>query len=187
MKKIDYNAPVTLSFFIVSLCVLILGYVTSGWTTDMFFSIYRTSQVDLLILPRFFLHVIGHVDLNHFFNNMLLLLVLGPPLEEKYGSIVLLGGIAFTAFVSGVLHFLFFPGISLLGASGIVFMFILLASLSGMRDGKIPLTLILVALMYLGQEVYSILFLTDNVAHCMHIIGGICGTCFGFSVKNKNI
>ena len=180
MKKIQFNAPVTLTFFIVSLCALILGYITSGWTTDMFFSVYRTSHIDPMVLPRFFTHVIGHADLGHFFSNMLLLLVLGPPLEEKYGSMILLSGIAFTALVSGVLRFVFFPYTSLLGASGIVFMFIMLASLSGMQEGKIPLTLILVALMYLGQEIYSILFVIDNVAHFMHIVGGICGTIFGF-------
>lgn len=179
MKKLQFNAPVTLSFFLISLVSLILGYITSGWSTDALFSVYRTN-IDPLILPRFFTHVLGHADVSHFFSNMLLLLVLGPPLEEKYGSLVLLSGIAFTALVSGVLHFVFFPYTSLLGASGIVFMFIMLASLSGMQEGKIPLTLILVALMYLGQEVYSILFVIDNVAHFMHIVGGICGTIFGF-------
>ena len=66
-------------------------------------------------------------------------------------------------------------------------MFIMLASLSGLKDGKIPLTLVLVALLYLGQEVYSIIFVKDNVANLMHIIGGVCGTAFGFLVARKRL
>ena len=117
---------------------------------------------------------------------MLLLLVVGPPMEEKYGSPALLAGIALTALISGLLQFVCFPGSALLGASGIVFMLIMLASLSGMQDGKIPLTMVLAALLYLGQEVYAIVFVQDNVANFMHIVGGACGTSFGFlSAKRR--
>ena len=83
----------------------------------------------------------------------MLLLVVGPPLEEKYGSRRLLVCIAITALVSGLVQFLLFPGAALLGASGIVFMMIVLSSLAGMREGAIPLTLILVVILYLGGEV----------------------------------
>ena len=73
-------------------------------------------------------------------------------------------------------------GVVLLGASGCVFMLIMLSSLAGMQAGRIPLTLLLVAVLYLGQEVYSILFVQDNVANFMHLVGGACGTAFGFAV-----
>lgn len=113
---------------------------------------------------------------------MTLLLVLGPPLEEKYGSKTLLIGIALTAVTSGILQCILFPNAALLGASGIVFMLIMLSSLAGMKSGQIPLTLLLVAALYLGDQVYSILFVRDNVANFMHIVGGACGTAFGFAV-----
>ena len=109
-------------------------------------------------------------------------MVLGPPLEEKYGSKTLLVGIAFTAVTSGILQCILFPNAALLGASGIVFMLIMLSSLAGMKSGQIPLTLLLVAALYLGDQVYSILFVRDNVANFMHIVGGACGTAFGFAV-----
>ena len=67
----------------------------------------------------------------------------------------------------------------LLGASGIVFMLIMLASLSGFSGG-IPVTMLLVAALYLGQQVYDIIFAHDNVANFMHIVGGVCGTAFGY-------
>lgn len=183
MKKIHYNSPVILTYFLVSLLSLILGYITGGLLTETVFSVYRSSLANPFTYVRLFGHVLGHADLDHFMGNMLLLLVIGPPMEEKYGSSTLLVGIALTALVSGVLQCLFFPNNALLGASGIVFMLIMLASLSGMKEGYIPLTMIFVAALYLGQEVVSMIFIHDNVANFMHIVGGACGTVFGFLVS----
>lgn len=106
-------------------------------------------------------------------------------MEEKYGSRTLLCGILVTAGISGILQCLFFPGSALLGASGIVFMLIMLSSLAGMRSGAVPLTMILVAALYLGQQVYGMLFVQDHVANFMHIVGGVCGTAFGFAVRRR--
>lgn len=182
MKRLQYNSPVILSFFFVSMLALLLGWITGGWSTAAVFSVYRSSFAEPLTYARFFGHVLGHADLEHFLGNMLLLLVVGPPMEEKYGSRVLLLGIAFTAISSGLLQFVLFPNTALLGASGIVFTLIMLSSLSGMENGKIPITLLLVAVMYLGREVYSMLFVRDSVANLMHIVGGGCGTAFGFRI-----
>ena len=116
---------------------------------------------------------------------MLLLLVVGPPLEKLYGSKTIALGIMAAALITGILHFVFFPHTILLGASGIVFMLIMLSSFSGAKTGQIPVTLILVALMYLGQEVYSIFFIRDNVANLIHIVGGICGIGMGLQLRGK--
>ena len=182
MKKLQYNSPVILTFFLLSLGVLLLDWLTSGWTTLHAFCVYRSSLADPMFYVRLFGHVLGHSGIQHFLGNMTLLLVLGPPLEEKYGSKTLLVGIAFTAVTSGILQCILFPNAALLGASGIVFMLIMLSSLAGMKSGQIPLTLLLVAALYLGDQVYSILFVRDNVANFMHIVGGACGTAFGFAV-----
>lgn len=178
MKKLHYNSPVILTFFFLSLAALVLGEVSHGWTTRNLFSVYR-SPVAPLFFVRLFGHVLGHSGYAHFSGNMVLFLVLGPPMEEKYGSQSLLAGILLTALVSGLLQCLLFPGCALLGASGIVFMLILLSSLAGMKAGTIPLTLILVSAIYLGQEIFSAFFVEDNVAHFMHLIGGLCGAGFG--------
>ena len=180
VKKIHYNAPVILTLFLLSLAALVLGKLTGGWTTGALFSVYRTSPADPLGYVRLFGHILGHSGYEHFAGNMVLMLVVGPPMEEKYGSKTLLVGVLLTALISGLLQCLLFPGTALLGASGIVFMLIMLSSLSGMREGSIPLTLILVAVLYLGQEVCAALFVRDNVAHFMHLVGGVAGTAFGF-------
>ena len=185
MKKLQYNSPVILTFFLLSLGALVLDWITGGWTTLHAFCVYRSSLADPLFYVRLFGHVLGHADFDHFLGNMLLLLVIGPPLEEKYGSRTLLAGILLTAGVSGILQCLFFPGTALLGASGIVFMLIMLASLAGMKDGRIPLTLILAAVLYLGQEVYAMVALGDNVANFMHLVGGVTGTVFGVALAKR--
>lgn len=186
LKKIHYNSPVILTFFLASLAALLLNTLSQGWTNAALFSVYR-GPITPLFVVRLFGHVLGHSDYAHFAGNMVLLLVVGPPMEEKYGSKVLLAGILLTTLISGVLQCLFFPGSALLGASGIVFMLIMLSSLAGMKTGSIPLTLILVAALYLGQEVYAAFFLRDNVAHFMHLVGGASGTVFGFSVARKRL
>ena len=183
--QLQYNSPVILTFFLLSLGALFLGQWTGGWTTKHLFCVYRGSLKDPLFYIRLFGHVLGHASWDHFLNNMLLLLVIGPPMEEKYGSGPLLKGILLTALISGVLQCVLFPHTALLGASGIVFMLIMLSSLAGSKNGDIPITFILVGVLYLSQQVYSILFIQDNVANFMHIVGGICGTAFGFAVRKR--
>lgn len=179
MKKLEYNAPVTLTLFFLSLAALGLDRLTGGFTTGLLFSVYRSSPASLFFWVRLFCHVLGHANLSHFMGNMVLLLVVGPPMEEKYGSRTLLLAVVCTAGISGLLQCILFPGTALLGASGIVFMLIMLSSLAGMHTGRIPLTLVLVAAVYMGQEIYSALFVPSNVANFMHLVGGGCGTAFG--------
>ena len=84
--ELQYNSPVILTFFLLSLLVLFLDQWTDGWTTMHLFCVYRSSLKDPLFYIRLFGHVLGHASWDHFLNNMLLLLVVGPPMEEKYGS-----------------------------------------------------------------------------------------------------
>ena len=78
-----------------------------------------------------------------------------------------------------------FPHVRLLGASGIVFAFILLSSITVREQGTIPLTFLLVALMYIGQQVYEGIFLSDNVSQITHIAGGAVGSCLGFFMNRR--
>ena len=183
--RIQYNAPVVLTFALLSLGALVLDFFTGGMTTNQFFCVYRSSFSDPLTYVRMVGHVLGHADYAHYMGNMMLLLVIGPPLEEKYGSKKLLICILITALVSGLAQIFLFPHTALLGASGIVFMMILLSSLAGMRGGRIPLTLILVAVLYLGGEIMDALTLKDSVSQLTHIVGGLCGAVLGFKMRRR--
>ena len=183
--KISYNAPVALTFSLLALIALLLDPITNGWTTVHLFSVYRCSLSDPLAFFRFFGHVLGHSGFSHYIGNIVLILVLGPNLEERFGSWNVLWAILLTAFISGLVQFIFFPGTALLGASGIVFMMILLSSFGGVRNGVIPVTLILVAIFYLGGELWDAIAKQDNVSQLTHIIGGLCGTFLGFALSGR--
>ena len=88
------------------------------------------------------------------------------------------------AFVTGIVHILLFNTI-LLGASGVVFAFILLASITGDKEG-IPLTLIIVAIIYIGEQVFQGLTIQDNISQLTHIVGGTVGAFIGLTFRKNN-
>lgn len=177
--SVTFNSPVILWFAIISGIALIANYLTMGFSNSLFFATYSSSLLNPLTYLRMFTHVLGHADFNHYFNNMLLFILLGPMLEEKYGSLKILLVIAVTAVVTAVVNNTFFNS-GLLGASGVVFAFIILASMTSFKEREIPLTFILVLVLYLGKEVLNGLFFTDNISQMGHLIGGACGAVCGF-------
>ena len=184
--RISFNSPVVLTFSLICLASLILGFVTNDATTKALFSVYRSSLADPLTYFRFIGHIFGHAGWDHFIGNITMLLVVGPMLEEKYGSKNILFVILATAVITGLVNFIFFPHIMLLGASGVVFAFILLSSFTSISEGKIPLTFILVLVIYIGGQVFDGIFVRDNVSNLTHIIGGGVGSGLGYVMaKNK--
>jgi GlpG protein len=113
------------------------------------------------------------------------LLLLGPMLEEKYGSATMIKVIVLTAFVTGIIHFIFSGDTALCGASGVVFACIILASFTGFKEGEIPLSFILVAVLFIGQEIYKGIAIQDNISNITHIIGGIVGGISGYLLNKK--
>lgn len=182
--RITFNSPVILSFVGVCLLALILDKITGGISTLKLFSVYRSSLLNPLTYVRLIGHIFGHAGWSHFINNIMMILILGPMLEEKYGSKDILLVILITAVVTGAFHMIFSPFSRLLGASGVVFAFILLSSLTSFDDGGIPVTFILVAVIYIGEQIYQLIAITSNVSNITHIIGGAVGATFGF-VSNK--
>lgn len=186
-KKIQYNSPVILSFTLVSFFVLILNSITQGSSNYLLFTVYRGSFLDPLLYFRLFGHVLGHSNFDHFFNNFLSVLLVGPILEEKYGSKKILIMMLFTALITGAVHMIISSYSMLLGASGIVFMFILLSSFVSLQKGKIPLTLILCIMVYMGREIFDGLFVDNQVSNITHIFGGACGAFFGFWLNRDKL
>ncbi len=185
-KKIEYNAPVTLTFALICFIVLIFFNI---FGENFLYSVamtYRDSLLNPMMYIRLVTHIFGHWGWDHFIGNMSYILLLGPMVEEKYGSKKLLVKIFITALIAGILNNVLFPNVALCGASGIVFMLIVLSSITSVQSGKLPLTLVLVLIIYLGAEVYNAIFVVDNISQFTHIVGGICGSVFGLiSDKNK--
>lgn len=179
--RVYINAPITLMFVIICLMTIILDHITNGASTTLLFSTYGSSWLNPLTYIRLVGHVFGHDSLSHLISNSLYLLLLGPMLEEKYHDKIMLV-ILITALVTGVFHNIFEPDIQLLGSSGVVFAFILMASITGKEKG-IPITLILVAVLWLGQEIYTGIEQADNISQITHIIGGLSGALLGMRFK----
>ena len=177
---ITLNAPVTLTFAAACFIVTLLGIFSGGRITQAAFMTWRASFRHPMTWLRLFTHVLGHDGMAHFVGNASYILLLGPMLEEKYGSGKLAAVIALTAVVTALVNMLLFTHTALCGASGIVFAFILLTSFTGFKDGEIPLTFILVAVIFLGQQIVEGITLRDNVANFTHIVGGLVGAGCGF-------
>ncbi len=182
--RLSFNAPAVISFVGICVIVQIINVLTKGASNRTIFSVYGSSLLNPLTYLRCVCHVFGHADWDHLLGNMMYILILGPMIEEKYGTSNTIFVMAATAIVTGIINMIFFPGVRLLGASGIVFAFILIASITVKEDRTIPVTFILVALLYIGQQVYQGLFNHDNISQMAHIVGGVVGSVLGF-VMNK--
>ncbi len=183
--KISFNAPDILGFVGVCLIALVLNYITAGWSNSAIFVTYHSSLSSPMTYVRFFTHVFGHSGLEHFVGNMTYILVLGPMLEEKYTSKLLLWVIGITGLVTGLINYFLFPTVALCGASGVVFAFILLASFTSFKEGEIPLTFILIAIFFIGQQIIQGITVQDNISNMAHIVGGAVGGIIGYILNKK--
>lgn len=186
MICVKENAPVVLSLVMLSFIATLLDEFTDGKTTEMVFMTYHASLKNLMTYIRFFTHVLGHDGWSHFIGNATYLLLLGPMLEEKYGSRTMLEIVGITALITSIVNYIFFWNVGLCGASGIVFAFIILSSFTGFKEGEIPLSFILVTVIFVGQQVYEGIAFDDNISNITHIIGGLVGAVIGYVLNKKS-
>ena len=177
--ELDYNAPFILSFSLACALAYFAAVITRGWVLDAVFSIGPNfSFARPLTWPGLLLHPLGHESVQHLSINLAVILLIGPLIEEKYGTVPLLGMALVTALLTGLISGLFFAK-GLMGASGIAFMLIVLSSFTNVRAGTVPLTFVLVVLLYLGNE-FITAFRDDDISQFAHIMGGLCGGWFGY-------
>lgn len=180
--RISYNAPVVLTFALLAVGVHILGAaVSQRLVADWFVAkpaLHSAGDYAGLVT-----HILGHGSWSHLLGNFMLILLLGPLLEERFGSRTLLSMIVTTALVTGLVNLAFFDT-GLLGASGIVFMMIVLSSTANIRQGEIPLTFIAVVVIYLGGEIVRATR-ADGISQMAHLLGGVVGAVFGFITARR--
>ena len=184
--RITFNAPVVLSFAAICCLATLIIQLSGGRALEALFATYHSSLLNPLTYLRFLTHVFGHVGWEHLIGNMTYVLLLGPLLEEKYGSLTIMEVIGITAVITGLINYICFPHQALCGASGVCFAFILLSSLTSFREGEIPLTFILVAVLFLGQQAVQGAFAHDNISNLSHIVGGVIGAAVGFGLAGAS-
>jgi membrane associated rhomboid family serine protease len=181
--RLHYNAPVVLTFSLLALALLAVDHWLGGILTPRFFVTAPPFSIfDPLDYFRLVSHTLGHAGLGHLFSNLTMILLLGPILEERYGSANMLKMILLTGFFVGLLNTLVSSS-GLLGASSIVFMFVTLISIVDLRRGSIPISFVLVVVVFVGNEIIRA-FGPDDISQMGHIAGAALGALFGFALSD---
>lgn len=174
--KIKYNSPVILTYALISIAVLLFAprSLIYGW--------FSSPSAMLWTNPEFYIRLVtyiaGHGNWEHLTSNFMMILLVGPLLEEKYGSPGLFEVMLITAVSTAILNLLLFSS-GIIGSSGIAFMLILLGSFANIKAGEIPITFIIISALFLGNEVLSGLR-SDNISQFSHLAGGCIGGIYGF-------
>ena len=185
LPKVTINSPVVLWFVIVCVAVQVVSTLTGGASTDALFTFHTSSLSSPLEFFRLVTFAFGHISWDHLIGNMSYILLLGPLLEEKYGSPRLVAVILTSALTCSIASIVIFHTGGV-GASGVVFTFLILSSVTRVREGEIPLTFILVGTFYLCQQLYGAIFVRAFVSYHGHIIGGLTGAALGFLLPEKS-
>ena len=178
--KITFNAPFTLWFSFLAIVSLLL---------QVFFQVQTSLTVldgvfdykDWTDYVSLFGYVFGHANWGHYLGNFSIILLVGPILEKQLGIKKLAIYTLITILVTAIFHNLFWDH-GLIGASGVAFMMIVLVSLVGRKGNEIPLTFILIFVMFVGKE-FIMAFQDDQVSQFAHICGGAMGMVLGMYKK----
>ena len=177
--QFDYNSKVIITYLFICLGAWLLNKITGGWSNKKLFSSYRSSPLNPFTYVRLFTHSIGHKDFDHLVSNFLYILLVGPMIEEKYGSVNLIIMFLITSLIIA-LYNIIFDNYVVLGASGNVYMLIVLSSFANISEGKIPVTVLLILIFYvLGEARRTITERKSKTYHDGHLIGALCGLLFG--------
>lgn len=184
MPRFTYNAPFTLTFAIASTMIMLSDQY---YHTDLVPTYFTANQAspNFVTLFKLFSHVLGHMDWDHLFGNLSMLLVLGPSLEEKYGTVPIALMSALTAVLTALISLIGFRS-GILGASGMVLLFVVLATFPKGKSGEMPLSTVLVVLLYFTKE-YVTTTPGDGVAHFAHYVGGFLGFIYGIRKNAKGL
>lgn len=186
-----YDAPVTLTFVIISLLFFIFdSLILKNKITPLILSSPTTSEGTLpfeiknfLSYLRFFMYSFGGNFSLFYFANLIFILLLGPSIEEKYGSVVIGIMMVVSSVFAGVLNACF-RSASMIGATSIVFMLIFLNAFLSFSKKKIPMSFVVVFGVYI---VFNVIEPKVNVVVelFINIAGGLCGSLFAFLASPK--
>jgi len=188
--KISFDSPITLIFVI--LCVIFgilskflpefqnfLTCPTSASGENPFNFKSVTDYFRLLLYP------LGVLDWNILTSNLVFILLLCPKIEEKFGKGILSLLILITVLFAGVVCVCFSSTV-MVGSSGIVCMLLILSFYCSIDKKEIPLSYILLALIYFSTQLISV-FTTNSLEPFCHFAGALIGSLVGIlSLGNKN-
>jgi len=187
--KISYDAPVTLTFVIISAIFFLLNtfLLKNGELSRLLASPTSLEGPSPFIISqpvsylRLLLYIFGSHDGISLFTNMILIMLLGPSMEERYGSAIIGIMIFVSALFSGVLNACFCEA-SLVGAVPVVSMMIFLNAFMSFSKKKFPLSFVAVIVFFVVLQIFAG-YSAVRIIIC--IAGGLCGSLFAFLTSPK--
>lgn len=184
--KFTYDAPVTLTFSLVCIVVYLVDtFILKSYLSSSILlsptsgsGLLPFSFSDPLSYARLFLYVFGSGSINLLLSNLVLILLLGPSIEDYYGSVIIGIMMAVSILFSGVINACFCTS-ALQGSAVIVFMMIFLNGFIAIAKRKLTLSFIVVFLMF---TVFQWLenkqpgVVDGIVTVLINIGGGLCGS-----------
>ena len=187
--KFSYDAPVTLTFVIVCAVLFLLNnlVIKNGALSNVLASpTSQTGSLPFIVKQplsylRLLLYIFGAENVNSFMTNLLIILVLSPAMEERYGSVIIGIMIFVSALFAGVLNACFCD-VSLAGPVPVICMMIFLTAFMSFSKKTVPITFLCVII------AFGILSITSGMGVVRFIIciaGGLCGSLFAFLTSPK--
>ena len=198
--KVAYDAPVTLTFVIVCAIIFLLNMLlTKSGKAAGLEGLLASPTTQAGSLPfivkqplsylRLLLYIFGSGQAGGgvaggapvLFTNLILIMLLGPAMEERYGSVIIGIMIFVSALFSGVLNACFCEA-SLVGAVPVVSMMIFLNAFMSFSKKKFPLSFAAVMIFFVLLQIFSG---AGAVKIIICIAGGLCGSLFAFLTSPK--
>jgi len=177
--KITIKSPVILIYMLFCLLIVFIDDNFNTFICDNF----SLSTINISNFYTLITHSFAHKNYLHFIANFSFILLIGPYIEQKYGSVNTIIMIFLSSFIIGLMHSIFITT-GVLGSSGVLYMLIVLTSFKYVEEHKhIPIETILIIFFYLYKEFYRINY-NDNISHYAHFIGGITGLINYILFKN---
>jgi membrane associated rhomboid family serine protease len=134
-------------------------------------------------------HQFLHSGVNHLYSNMVILLIVGPSVERKYGTVKTLLGYLIFGIAGGLLQMFMFgnPYDNMGGASGAVFGILTIFAITDnshyLRFRKIKMKYFAIAVIIL--ELFSLKLANDGIGHYAHFGGILAGLVFYLTQKRN--
>ena len=189
--KFQYDSPVMLTFAFITLIIFVLDtFVFKGKLKDTWLitptaagGAFPFAFSDFPSILRLFIHIFGYTESSVLICNLIFILLLGPQMEERYGSVIIGIMIFVSSLFSGVLNACFCKN-AVCGAEPVVFMLILLWTMMQLSRSKISASAIAVIALFITMLVFR-----KNPNGVVGVVviaaGGLCGSLFAFLTSPK--
>ena len=185
--KFIYDTPATLTFAFICIGLfaadtlifknqLAANYLSSPTTAGGKLAFMASNPLSYV---RLITYAFGATSSSVLICNMIFILLLGPAMEERYGTVVIAIMTIVSILFSGVLNACF-SKTSLTGCTAVIFIMIFLNSFVSLSKKKIPLSFVVVFILF----VCSITF-EGGIKIIINIAGGLCGSLFAFLTSPK--